>query len=90
VEAAGEEGGEVILGAWAVIVLYPFFVLAVFLASFMAAWDTHLFMAFVYWALTAAFLPWWRSNPAYKSAVGWVLGLQGCALFVTALVSLAK
>jgi hypothetical protein len=91
VEAA-EEGGEVILGAWAlvVIVLYPFFVLAVFLASFMAAWDTHLFMAFVYWGLTAFFLPWWR-NPAYKKWVSWFLTLQGGALFWTALVAaLAK
>jgi len=80
-----------ILGAWALIaiVLYPFFVLAVFLASFMAAWDTHYWLSFVYLALTALFLPWWR-NPAYKSAVGWLLGLQGCALFVTGLASLAK
>jgi len=78
-----------ILYAGLLVLLYPLFLLGVFLASFMAAAAGHYWLAFIYWGLTALFLPWWR-NPAYKSVVGWVLGLQGCALFVTALVSLAK
>jgi hypothetical protein len=79
-----------ILYAGLLVLLYPLMLLGVFLASFMAAWDTHYFLSFVYLALTALFTPWFR-NSAYKSALGWVLGLQGCALFVTGLVAaLAK
>jgi hypothetical protein len=79
-----------ILYAGLLVLLYPLFLLGVFMASFMAAAAGHYWLAFIYWGLTALFTPWFR-NPAYKSALGWVLGLQGCALFVTGLVAaLAK
>jgi hypothetical protein len=79
-----------ILYAGLLVLLYPLMLLGVFMASFMAAAAGHYWLAFIYWGLTALFLPWWR-NPAYKRWVSWGLTVQGCALFWTGLVAtLAK
>ena len=71
------------------VLLYPLMLLAVFMASFMAAAAGHYWLAFIYWGLTALFTPWFR-KPAYKNALGWVLGLQGVGLFVVGLVAAVR
>lgn len=78
----------ILFGLGLLVLLYPLAMLGLFLATFMAAWEHHFFLAFIYWGLTALFLPWWR-NPKMKSLVGWVLGLQGAALGAVILVRLA-
>ena len=58
VEIATEGDGEVILLAVGLIALfYPLILAAIVMASFMAAWDTHYFLSFVYLGLTAFALP---------------------------------
>ena len=76
----------ILLAAALIALLYPLILAAIVMASFMAAWDTHYFLSFVYLGLTAFALPWWRSE-RYKAFVGHFLTLQGCLLFWVALVA---
>lgn len=78
----------ILLAVGLIALFYPLILAAIVMASFMAAWDTHYFLSFVYLGLTAFALPWWRSE-RYKAFVGHFLTAQGCALFLTAVVRLA-